>query len=268
MNPVQLLLPLTQRWRERRDSYRPAGELLRPDEYDVVAIPDDRTAKAFVVQHHYSGSMPASRRRFGLYRNGILCGVAVYSHPVNDRVLTTVFPGPATDSLELGRFVLLDEVPSNGETWFLARTFDLLRKEGFVGVLSFSDPVPRTTSDGESVHPGHVGTIYQAANGVYLGRGDARCLRLLPDGTVFSHRAEQKVRRFEQGWRYASEQLVRHGAQPLTERDDPEAWLLQWLPALTRRLRHPGNHKYAWPIDRHVRKVLPQSRPFPKRQFE
>lgn len=264
----QLLLPLTQRWRERRESYRPAGEPLRPDEYDVAEIPDDRTAKAFVLQHHYSGSMPASRRRYGLYHRGSLAGVAVYSHPVNDLVLTTVFPGKPTDSVELGRFVLLDEVPSNGETWFLARTFELLRKEGLLGVLSFSDPVSRTTVDGATVHPGHVGTIYQAANGVYLGRGEARCLRLLSDGRVFSHRAEQKIRKFDQGWRYAAAELVRHGATPLTERDDPCAWLSTWLPALTRRLRHPGNHKYAWAIDRRVRKALPPGRPFPKLQFE
>src|SRR5581483_2138454 len=115
---------------------------------------------------------------------------------------------------------------------------------------------------------GHVGTIYQAGNGIYLGRGDARCLRLLPDGRVFSHRAEQKIRHFEQGWRYAAAELVRHGARPLCVKDNPEAWLSRWLPALTRPLRHPGNHKYAWPLDRHLRKILPRGRPFPKRQFE
>lgn len=264
----QFTLPFTQRWRERRDSYRPAGEVIRPDEYDVAPIPDDRTAKTFVVRHHYSGSYPASRFRFGLYHQGTLVGVAVYSHPVNDRVLTAVFPGRPTDSVELGRFVLLDQVPSNGETWFLSRTFEFLRKEDLVGVLSYSDPVPRTTQGGVTVHLGHVGTIYQAANGVYLGRGEARTLRLLPDGKIFSHRAEQKIRKFESGWRYAAAELVRHGALALTEKDDPEEWLKRWLPVLTRPLRHPGNHKYAWAIDRHIRKRLPASLPFPKLQFD
>ena len=31
-------------------------------------------------------------------------------------------------TVELGRFVLLDSVAGNGETWFLARSFDILRK--------------------------------------------------------------------------------------------------------------------------------------------
>ena len=52
-------------------------------------------------------------------KHAVLQGVAVFSHPCNDRVLTSVFPGRATDSVELGRFVLLDEVPGNGETWML-----------------------------------------------------------------------------------------------------------------------------------------------------
>jgi hypothetical protein len=45
--------------------------------------------------------------------------------------------------------VLLDEVPGNGETWFLGRAFRLLRQEGFVGVVSFSDPCQRTNQHGE-----------------------------------------------------------------------------------------------------------------------
>lgn len=44
-----------QRWRRRRDSYRPAGEPIDPAEYDVVSI-DELAAKRFVVEHHYSAS--------------------------------------------------------------------------------------------------------------------------------------------------------------------------------------------------------------------
>ncbi len=264
----QLLLPFTQRWRERRDSYRPAGEPLRTAEYDVAAIRDTATAKDFVVRHHYAASYPAARFRYGLYRQGALVGVAVYSHPVSDRVLTSVFPGAAVESVELGRFVLLDDVPANGETWFLARTFTLLKREGLVGVVSFSDPVPRTALGGQTVFLGHVGTIYQAGNAVYLGRGVTQTLRLLPDGRSLHHRAEEKIRNRERGWRYAAQTLVDHGADVLTERDDPTEWLARWLPRLTRRLRHTGNHKYAWSLDPRVRRHLPPSRPYPKRQFD
>ncbi len=256
---------MNQRWRARRDSYRPAGEPIQTHAYEVASIPDDNTAKAFVVAHHYAASYPAARFRFGLYRRGQLVGVAVFSHPVNNAVLTNVFPVAANDATELGRFVLLDDVPGNGETWFLARCFELLRHE-VVGVVSFSDPEPRTTTAGRVVMPGHVGTIYQAFNGVYRGRGRADTLRILPDGTVFNRRAMSKVRAHDQGWRYAAAVLERHGAAPAPAHPrDAATWLAMWLPILTRPLRHPGNHRYAWALDRKLRRHLTPVDRYPKR---
>jgi hypothetical protein len=252
-----------QRWRARRDSYRPPEEPIRTAEYDVAPIAADGPAKRFVEEHHYSASYPAARFRFGLYRQGGLVGVTVYSHPCNAAVLTSVFPGSPDDSVELGRFVLLDEVPGNGETWFLARTFGLLRSEGLRGVVGFSDPSPRTDLAGNVVFPGHLGRIYQAANAVYLGRGTPRILRLLPDGTVLSERALQKIRKRERGWRYAVDLLTRFGAAPPRSEEDLVSWLRLWLPRLTRPLRHHGTHKYAWSLRRGRRFALP-GRPFPK----
>jgi hypothetical protein len=245
-----------QRWAEGRDSYRPPAERIQPREYEVAAIADDRTARAFVEQHHYSRSYPAARVRVGLYRRGQLVGVAVFSHPCNDRVLTNTFRDTlALEAVELGRFVLLDEVPGNGETWFLARCFELLRQRALRGVVSFSDPVPRTTVDGRVVFPGHLGTIYQAHNARYLGRGAAGLLRVLPDGTILSHRTEQKIRAGHRGWRAAVALLSEHGADVIPDGASREvrlAWLATWLPQLTRRIRHPGNHKYAWSLNRRV----------------
>lgn len=246
-----------QRWAERRDSYRVPSERIVPREYDVAAIVDDGTARGFVERHHYSRSYPAARVRVGLYRRCELVGVAVFSHPCNDRVLTSAFPALSPlESIELGRFVLLDEVPGNGETWFLARCFELLRARGLQGVVSFSDPVERTSADGRLVFPGHVGTIYQAHNARYLGRGTPDLLRVLPDGTVLSPRTQQKIRAGERGWRAAVELLGRYGADVIADgapRADRLEWLTTWLPRLTRRVRHPGNHKYAWSLSRRLR---------------
>jgi hypothetical protein len=255
---------VSQRWRARRDTYRPAGETIRTLDYEVAEIAGDREAKTFVLAHHYSASYPAARARFGLYRRGgELAGVAVVSHPARESVLS-LFPGERLASAELGRFVLLDDVPGNGETWFLGRIFELLRARGMVGLLSHSDPAPRELAAGGVVFPGHVGTIYQAHNARYLGRATSRTLRLLPDGTVLSARAVSKVRARERGWRYAAALLERHGASPLGEYDDAVAWLRAWVPALTRPFRHPGNHRYAWAIDRRARPHLPASLPYPK----
>jgi hypothetical protein len=67
------------------------------------------------------------------------------------------------------------------------------------------------------------------------------------------------------GWRYAAALLEEHGAAPLGA-GDPEAWLAEWLPRLTRRKRHPGNHRYAWTLQRRDRRHLPASMPYPKFQ--
>jgi hypothetical protein len=70
---------MNQRWRNHRTLYRPAGEVIRPADYEVAAIHSDHEAKAFVLAHHAFKTYPAARFRFGLYRHGQLVGVAVCS---------------------------------------------------------------------------------------------------------------------------------------------------------------------------------------------
>ena len=252
-----------QRWRLRRDSYRPAGEPINPRLYEVAEVAGDREPKDFILTHHYSASYPSARFRFGLYSAGNLVGIALLSHPCNDRVLTSVFPLNASDSVELGRFVLLDSVPANGESWFLARVFECLRRKGLAGVVSFSDPVPRSTIAGAIIHRGHFGICYQATSATFLGRTHPRTVRLLPDGTVLNERAIQKIRAGEQGWQYAAALLEKFGASPASAENRAD-WLKIWLARLTRRLRHSGNYKYAWAIDPGARRFLPASLPYPK----
>lgn len=262
-----MITNVVQRWRDRRGTYRPAGEVINPAHYEVAPLPE-REAKAFVIQHHYSGSFPSARRCFGLFWGGLLVGVAVFSYPVNDRVITSVLPGKAIESVELGRLVLLDRVPGNGESWFVARCFELLRKESFIGVVSFSDPVKRMSLAGKTITPGHCGLVYQALNGVFLGRGKARTLRLLPDGTVFSERAISKIRSGERGMEYASTQLVRAGATPIhiesASEEERRAWLRKAVNDVTRPLPHPGNYRYVWTLQKRDRRHLPPSQPYPK----
>jgi hypothetical protein len=258
---------LNQRWSYGRDHYRHCGEPIRTTEHEVCAISEEQ-ARSFVVEHHYSGTYPAARRRFGLFHKGQLVGVAVLSVPVNDLTITqTLGIHDARDGLELGRFVLLDEVPGNGETWFLGRCFRCLRQEGFAGVVSFSDPCQRTNQHGELCFGGHYGCIYQSHNAVYLGRSTPRTLKLLPDGSVLSPRAMQKVRAGEKGVGYAVALLCRFGAaSPASwEPDELTAWLRHWThpsQGLCRDVRHRGNHKYAWSLSRWV--CLPPGLAYPK----
>lgn len=259
---VAVIASTCQRWLRGRASYRPRGEPIDTSRFEVAAVATDREPKAFVVEHHYSRSYPAARRRFGLYEGGDLKGVAVFSQPCHPGVLREL-PGPREASLELGRFVLLDDVPANGESWFLARCFERLRAEGFVGVASFSDPVPRAALDGSVVHPGHVGTIYQASNATYVGRASPRTMLLLPDGTVLNARSLSKLLNGERSRGHVREQLVRAGAAAPGDEDEA-TWARRSVDRLVRRVRHRGNHKYLWALDRAARRELPASQRYPK----
>jgi hypothetical protein len=246
-----------QRWRERRQSFRPAGEAFIPADFEIAEV-TEAVARAFVEQHHYSASYPAARFRFGLARHGELVGVAVYSHPCNDAVITNTFPMlTPTEGTELGRLVLLDEVPGNAESFFVSRCHEQLAGR-VSGVVSHSDPMERVCADGTVVMPGHVGTIYQALNARYLNRTKARYLAILPDGTVLSERSITKVKTAARGYRPVVAQLVALGAAPLPDicsAEERGVWISTWVSKLTRRMKHPGNHRYAWTLDKRIRKA-------------
>lgn len=257
------IVTFCQRWREHRDSYRPAGEPIRTREYEIAEIPDDNTARAFIERHHYSASFPAARARYGLYRRGELVGVSVLSQPASEAVLDKALPfAIGHGRAELGRFVLLDNVPSNGESWFQARCFELALRSGFDAIVSHSDPFPRTAIDGRVVFAGHVGTIYQALNAVYVGRANRNTIKLLPDGSLLSARALSKLRARDRGWHYVVETLLRHGAPEPA--GDWRTWVTAAVGSVTRTFRHPGNHRYVWALDRRLRRHLPTAQPYPK----
>lgn len=252
-----------QRWRKGRESYRPAGEPIDTRCYgvDVVGFTE---AKRFVVEQHYSGSYPATRLQIGLYHtqrlgSPELVGVAAFSVPMQQRVIPALSGQPPEFGVELGRLVLLDEVPANGETWFLGRAFALVRQElpEVRAIVAYSDPMERRTAAGDLVKPGHVGTIYHAHNAVPLGRGRRETLTLSPTGEVISRRALSKLRNGEQGEAYAYRQLLSWGApkrEPLESGRDYVKRALAEGPF--RRVRHPGNLRFGWGVgDRRQRRV-------------
>lgn len=261
-----MITDFTQRWSARKKPvYQPLREYFNPRNFEIETI-NERTAKDFVLTFHYSSSFPSSRRRFGLFEKGNLVGVAVFSHPMSEKTITNVFGcEKASDGLELGRLVLLDAVLSNAESWFVAECHRRLRKEGFVGVVSFSDDMPRFALDGKVTHLGHLGTVYQSLNASYLQRSASVKLHLLPDGTTFSARAISKIRGGEVGWEYASRILEGFGADICpSDAENRKFWLKCWLMKLTRRVRHPGNLKYAWSFSQ---KIKLNSLPYPKIRF-
>lgn len=273
--------PGSQRWTRRRHCWVPASEGgFRAADYTVAPI-DELTARMYVVEHHYSGSYPVARRRYGLFyrepTGPVLVGVAVFGVPMSPKVLSNLFPElPASCGVELSRFVLEGpalqpgkpggRAPGNAESWFLKRCLTLLAEDGILGVVAFSDPVPRHVP-GSLLWPGHFGRIYQASNAIYTGRGTARHLTVLPDGTTVTDRVLSKIRNNETGRDYAVRRLVDLGASPYVGRD-PAVWIRGALKEIGAvRVAHPGNHRYAFLTSRSARRnvrVAVVAQPYPK----
>ena len=106
-----------QRWNSGRHSWRHLREGgFDRRRYQVTDLAE-ADAKAFCAAHHYAGaSYPAAIRRYGLIdrADGRLVGAAVLGAPVSSKVLTGPLPTlePYRESVELSRFVLLDECPA------------------------------------------------------------------------------------------------------------------------------------------------------------
>jgi hypothetical protein len=266
-----MIIDTCQRYTERRESRRPAGEPIVTSEYEVAPIESDAVARRFVSQHHYAGYASPTSHRFGLYHRGELVGVALFGPPASMAAHRKVWPTLTTkEAVTLGRLVLLDSVPGNGESWFVSRCFDLLAtpklyrpldrhgdpRAPIVGIESCADPWPRHNASGEVVFRGHLGIVYQSTNGRYVGRTNDNTMRLFPDGTVLSNRAAGKLVRGERGNGHPVAQLEAWGADKLCTGDDAVAWMRCWRDRLTTTMRHRGNHRYLWCLNRRRRREV------------
>ncbi len=289
-----MITDVSQRWREGRDGFRVYGERINPLDYEVVHVKSHRIARVFVEGHHYLASWPNAIEVFELYRKGSgmpavapilgqlafplsfgtlpreLVGIAVFSEPGGAAVLTKWFPGFSKEALELGRLVLLDDVPGDGETWFMARCFELLRREGYSGVVSFSDPMPRVVRDGRTLFPGHIGRIYLAFSGMFTGRSAKETMWLFDDATTFPGRCRTKIRAYAfakdakdlktaKGWHGSVERLIARGAPafPFEPGDKRGAqWVDDFLTKSAVPYRHPGMYRFLWGLNGSGRRAI------------
>jgi hypothetical protein len=247
--PQQLPLTIEKRWYERRQRFIPPANCARPEDYAVAPIPE-RHAREFVALHHYAGHMPAARLCVGLLRrrDGHLVGVAVFSHPMSQSVLTKWLGH--SNGCELGRFCLLDSEGFNAETIFLARALRILRveKPTMNAVLSFSDPVERRHPVTDQIlKRAHFGQVYRAKGAEHLGRSSVRSLLVAPDQTVISPRALSKIRAADQGREYAERQIVAAGVSPRAPHESGAAWLQRIAGEFT-RVHHPGNLAFSFTL--------------------
>ncbi|MCX5070769.1 hypothetical protein OOJ91_33535 [Micromonospora lupini] len=275
-----------QRWNRRQHSWRHVSEGGFDKRRYAVEPIEESLAKEFVAQHHYSGTFVAAIRRYGLLdlaEGRRLVGVIVLSSPMQERVLTLPFPHlePYAQSAELGRLVLLDEVPANAESYAMRRAFKLAAGDGFRGVVAYSDPTPRTRRNDagelEEYMPGHWGDAYQGCGGDYYGLSRRVKEAVLPDSTRMTDRTLRKVIGAESGFRGVVTRLVDFGAMPptmadLVSKESRKAWLAAALATAAERWEiSGGKHRYAFKIGgrRQKRKTVldVKTKPYPKRDL-
>lgn len=240
-----MIVDVSQRHTERRITWRAHRDVVSTRALDAVVVAP-AVAKAFVEEHHYSGTCAPPAHPVCLYDRGELVGSACFGPLASMNAHRFVFPTlTPTEGVTLGRFVLVQDVGFNAESWFIARCFELLRARGVVGIESCADP-----------RWGHIGQIYQATNGRHVGLTNRSTIHLFDDGTELSNRTQGKARRGEIGRRYAIEQLVARGAAPPACGEDMHEWTKRWRLELTRKQRHPGKYRYMWCLDRRRRREV------------
>ena len=163
-----------------------------------------KEAKPFILKWHYSHVVPTGKNIFfGWFQDGTLYAVADYGVGVNpyqaaflNRTVGTVVVMPET-LVELKRLCRSEpKRESMPLTKFLKICHGLLRKRGYAGVVSFSDP-----------EQGHSGGIYKAANFAHLGTTN-------PEWHVVGADGVKRHRRYP--YRYAK----RNGVDMKTARDE------------------------------------------------
>ena len=159
---------LSMRWHHAHNRYRPSLETINPAHYTVEVI-GESTAKAYICREHYSHQYPPARLRVGLFHKTPssperLVGACVFSVPIQPAAIPAYSHQPSSTGIKLGRLMLSEEVPGNGESFFIARALRLFHQAlpEIRVLISYSDPVSRIIN-GETVKRGHVGCSYAAA---------------------------------------------------------------------------------------------------------
>ena len=251
---------------ESRAHHLPAAERNHPDRgLRVAEIADDTTARDFVITHHYSRSVPAMRFRSDFIAMAPWLASRSFLTPVRTPSSHGLSRSPPGALSSWDALCLLTRSRATPRLIFLRVPLNWSGHMALKALLVFQIRCPGATSSARLPSWAHTGIIYQAFNGVYLGRGTARTLRLLPDGRAFNDQSIQKIRKMERGWRSAAAVLEDLGAPHAPE--EPEArlnWLHSALSGFTRTVRYHGCHQYAWALTRPLKRILPPSLPFPK----
>lgn len=137
---------------------------------------DKNTCYEFIRRHHYLGNARFfCVYGFGLYHDGILVGVSVFSNPNGSSALMGWFgeENDTKDILELSRLCMIPTLnKTNATSYLLGNSLRMLKKLGVRAVITLADASR------------HIGSIYQVCNFKYYGLTGKRPCFYGADGSV------------------------------------------------------------------------------------
>ena len=146
----------------------------RAKEITLKVIPG-KIAKPYIEKHHYSKkALNNSCLHFGAFLDGNLHGVLSYGPSLDKSKIITLVKGTGWNNfLELNRMAFDDYLPRNSESYCIAKSIRMIRKNApqIKWIISFADGC----SCGD-------GTIYRASNFVLTGIKKNSNLCVLPNG--------------------------------------------------------------------------------------
>lgn len=141
----------------------------------IVKVIPSKIAVDFIKRYHYSGKVVNnSNLHFGAFLDGNLHGVLSYGNSIDKQKMKGLVEGTGwTEFLELNRMAFDDYLPRNSESYCIAKTLKLIKKNApqIKWVVSFADG----TSCGD-------GTIYRASNFSLTSIKENYNIALLPSG--------------------------------------------------------------------------------------
>jgi hypothetical protein len=136
-------------------------------------------AKRLIERNHYLHTFPGGTKlAFGVFIDNHIHGaISLGAGPAN--AYSLVYRAQPDDCLVLTRLWVSDELPRNSESKIISIVIRALKQNTHIKFLvSYADP-----------SHGHVGTIYQATNWLYIGLSEAMPLFDLGDGIARQSRS-------------------------------------------------------------------------------
>jgi len=189
-------------------------------------------AKYAVLRWHYSKVMPSGRLiNIGVWEESRFIGVVIFGRGANNNI-GKPYGLSQYEVCELVRVALTQHQVTTSKV--VSESIKLLKKVS---------PKTRLIVSYADANVGHIGTIYQATNWVYVGATKTEVGFRLKGKVIHRRTVSSKCGTSSSKW--------------IKENIDPDCG---WVWGL-------GKYKYLMPLDKKIRKqIAPLSRPYPKRK--